>query len=63
MDEKELLHTIIHEELEARIIKRAYNAESEEYRKKFMKLLQGGDEKVHPYIDKVVNRYFRLRGL
>lgn len=47
----ELRDTILHEILEARIIVRAG------------KLYEGGDATVHPYIDRVIAKYVKMKGL
>lgn len=47
----ELRDTILHELLEARIIARAGD------------LYAGGDDEIHPYIDRVIAKYVRMKGL
>lgn len=56
---KELIDTILHEELEARIVKRAFNEGSERY----MKMFRAGDSAIHPYINKVIARYLGMKGV
>ncbi len=56
---KELIDTILHEELEARIVNRAFNEGSERY----MKMFRAGDSAIHPYINKVIARYMRMKGV
>lgn len=55
---EELIDTLLHEELEARIMIRAFNNNSE----KFAQLFQGGDDTIHLYINKVIKRYLKMRG-
>ena len=50
-DDAELRDTILHEILEARIILRAGA------------LYEGGDAIIHPYIDKVIAKYVKMKGL
>lgn len=57
VDTKEaLLDSIVHEELEARIMIRS------NYSKKFQKLHRASDDERHKYINSVIARYFRIRG-
>lgn len=56
---KELLDTLVHEELEARVLRRAYNEKVDSD----IKLLKSGNEIVHTYIEKVIARFFRLKGV
>jgi hypothetical protein len=54
----ELVNTLLHEELEARIAVKAYNRYSERYRL----IIKHNDSTIHPYINKVIKRFFRLKG-
>lgn len=51
-----LIDTILHEELEARIALRSNNI------KKFDELHTSTEKERHAYIDKVIKRYFRMKG-
>ena len=56
-DTKEaLIDTIIHEELEARIMVRS------RYSKKFSKLNTASDSVRHKYINRVIKKYFKMKG-
>lgn len=50
-EENELIDSILHEALESKLLARGD------------KLLEGGDKTVHPYIDKIIARYAKMKGL
>lgn len=50
-DEKELVDTILHESIEAKLIERNDAR------------LAGGDAEVHPYIERVIEKYVKMKGL
>lgn len=56
---RELMGTIIHEELETRIMKTAYIHGSE----KFKAMFNGRDKMIHPYINNAIARCFRMKGV
>ncbi len=55
----ELMDTLIHEQLEAKILIRAYNYKSE----RFIKLDKMSDAGRHRYINAAIKRYLKMRGL
>lgn len=55
----ELIDTLLHEQLEAKILIRALNYKS----KRFKALNNAGDKARHDYINRVIARYLRMRGL
>lgn len=55
----ELIDTLIHEELEARIVQRAYTR----HIPKYIKMDKLGERGTHPYILPRVERFLRLKGL
>ncbi len=55
----ELINSIIHEELEVRIHVRAYNYNISED----VSRVEQGDLSLHPYINKAIKKYFRIKGV
>ena len=53
----ELIDTILHEEMEARIVKRSYRSE------KYKRIDRGGEKTTHPYLIPIVERFIRMKGL
>lgn len=52
-----LINTLVHENLESKILKGYIEGND-----KYWKLYQASDDERHEYIDKVIKRYFRMKG-
>ena len=53
----ELIDTIVHEELEARIWLNRHSSE------RYFALNEATDDERHAYIQKIIDRYMRLKGI
>jgi hypothetical protein len=56
-DKSELIDTILHEEMEARIVNESYRSD------KCKQLDRGGEKTTHLYLVPIVERFLRMKGL